>query len=264
MTVDNAETRRVRPLERMAGGQPVARGGRQRLSLIKALETVLISGAPPRQADVFRASDRADVGRPDHDRRRPDQRLAGRAQRHARIFVPGRAATRVCIFKNGVSEGGSGGAPVALGETVLDRCGQLGVNGGAGFSVRRLGAFYVGATLSNREREGLYDALVVPEGDRRLRPGVWHGEEYQPPADDRYRASRDCHMDEAYAGTPLDLTRYTRTFEDEFSSTGTITVDGGGGPWSATCTAAPALPTSPCRPMTRVRSASRTVSCRYG
>ena len=207
-------------------------------SLIKAVETVLISGDSHHgQADVSRAA--ATARTPVGEITTAVGLTSVSRDEHSvtnGYSCPDGHATRVCIFKNGVSEGGSGGAPVALGENSFwIGAVNLGANAVAGFSVRRLGAYYVGATLSNRERQVLYHALVAYLREiGAYDPASGTGEEYQPPADNPApRHPTTATWTEAYTGTPLDLSSYTRTFEDEFSSTDTITVDGGGGPWSA-------------------------------
>ena len=236
MTVNNAELGVfVLSNEWQADNPSPAEAGND-FSLVKALETVLISGTPrtvggriTREAtartsvgEITTAVGLTSVSRDENGVR-------------AGYSCPEGSATRVCIFKNGVSEGGSSGPPVALGEnTFWIGAANVGVNGGVSFSIRRLGAFYAGAALSNRERDRLYAALVeylTEIGAYDPASGV--GEEYQPPADDPYAPPDTAAWTDAFAGAPLDLTGYTLTFEDEFTSASTITVDGGGGPWSA-------------------------------
>jgi hypothetical protein len=205
-------------------------------SLIKALETVLISGDPTttggritRDATartlvgtITTAVGLTSLARDEHGI------TAG-------YSCPKATATRVCIFKNGVSEGGSSGAPVELGDNTLWIGGaNVGGDVSGSFSVRRLGAFYAGATLSDDQRQRLYSALVAYLTQMgAYDPASGAGEEYQPPADDPYAPPETAVWTEAYAGAPLDLAGYTLAFEDQFNDTSTITVDGGGGPWSA-------------------------------
>jgi beta-glucanase (GH16 family) len=236
MTVDNAEIGVfVLSNEWLADNPSPAEAGND-YSLIKALETVLISGTPTtvggrisRNAtartsvgEITTAVGLTSVSRDEHSV------TTG-------YSCPEGSATRVCIFKNGVSEGGSGGAPVVLGEhSFWIGAVNAGVNTNAGYSIRRVGAYYAGATLSNSERVVLYDALIdylTEVGAYDPASGV--GEKYQPPAADPYAPPATAVWTKAFAGTPLDLSGYTLTFDDEFASTSTITVDGGGGPWSA-------------------------------
>jgi beta-glucanase (GH16 family) len=205
-------------------------------SFIKALETVLLSGNPTTVGGRItrNATARTSVGEIT-----TAVGLTSVSRDEYRVTdgyaCPEGSANRVCIFKNGVSEGGSSGAPVALGEnTFWIGAANNGVNTTGGFSVRRVGAFYAGATLSNSQRLMLYDALVdylTAIGAYDPASGV--GEEYQPPADDPYAPPDTAVWTKAYAGTLLDISGYALTFEDQFASTSTITVDGGGGPWSS-------------------------------
>ena len=262
MTVTNAEIGVfVLSNEWLADHPSPAEAGNS-FSFIKALETVLLSGNP---STVGGRITREGTARTSVGEITTAVGLTSISRDEKAITAgyscPEGSATRVCIFKNGVSEGGSSGAPVALGSNTF----WIGAanDAGASFSVRRVGAFYAGATLSNSDRTRLYAALVeylTEIGAYDPASGV--GEEYQPPADDPYAPPATTVWTEEYAGAPLDLTGYTLTFEDEFTSTSSITVDGGGGPWSAPVHsrngfAAFALPTDDPSPFTAIDGSLR-------
>jgi hypothetical protein len=153
----------------------------------------------------------------------------------SRSIAAGATASTQRLFRDGRELAVSGGEAVALGARPYY---VGGANTGAqdAYSTRQIGAFYVGASLSDDERTRLFTALTtylqtIGAYDPRRFPAS-----RPQPGTDPCGPSADVAWTEAYAGTPLDLSTLAPSFADEFNSVRTIGVDGG---WQALVGAGP-------------------------
>jgi len=195
-------------------------------TLVKALETMLLTGAPTTVA--------ARSNRPNTFRTSPGAvTTAAGLTSVARSIAAGATVSTQRLFRDARELAVSGGDAVSLGSLPY-YVGGANTGGPGGFSTRQIGAFYVGASLSDDERTRLFNALTTYlQTIGAYDPASIPGGPSPNPGPDPYGPSSDVAWTEAYAGTPLDMSALAPSFGDEFNSVRTIGVDGGGRPWSA-------------------------------